>query len=154
MAANSNNVYGIIEIYHRSNTYNASIYHHFFFLLLSSKSLNILQISLKHYSRRAPQWILRFITSKKMQNMMQWTKLCKQFARVANILSEFGGNLSSSFLIFHHILVLYYGRDDFFKARRARGGYTTFRNIKNMGMPQWQLWSNWCCCYSQCARNS
>ena len=30
LAANSNNVYGIIEIYHRSNTHNASIYHHFF----------------------------------------------------------------------------------------------------------------------------
>ena len=37
MAANSNNVYGIIEIYHRSNTHNASIYHHFFSPLVFQK---------------------------------------------------------------------------------------------------------------------
>ena len=121
----------------------------FFLLLLSSKSLNILQISLKNIipAARTVDFEI-YNVEKKMQNCANNSQELPTFYQ------SLEGNLSSSFLIFHHILVLYYGRDDFFKARRARGGYTTFRNIKNMGMPQWQLWSNWCCCYSQCARNS
>ena len=78
LAANSNNVYGIIEIYHRSNTYNASIYHHFFSPLVFQKFKYFTNLIKTLYLLRTVDFEIYNVEKKN-------AKLCKQFARVANI---------------------------------------------------------------------
>ena len=91
LAANSNNVYGIIEIYHRSNTHNASIYHHFFSSLVFQKFKYFTNLIKTLYLLRTVDFEI-YNVEKKCKIVQTIRKSCQHFY------PSFVGNLSSYLL--------------------------------------------------------